>query len=158
MQSSGAARRYARALFSLAQEDGSVSAVRQQLDALADLLVGNDELRHAIFRPLPPSKERRAVLEGVCSRLDVSDTLTNFCAFSSALDLLNATNGVLFLLKSPRRNVARRELRVNALTIKPVQVQGGPGSSGNCSCRPRWSSAARSRTGRNDRRCSGVGP
>ena len=81
MISSGAARRYARALFSLAQEDGSVAAVREQVDALADLLAGNDELRYAIFRPLHPSKERRAVLDGVCTRLSVSDSVRNFCAF-----------------------------------------------------------------------------
>ncbi|MDJ0849734.1 MAG: ATP synthase F1 subunit delta [Myxococcota bacterium] len=81
MISSGAARRYARALFSLAQEDGSVVEVRRQIDELADLLASNDELRYAIFRPLHPSKERRAVLDGVCARLSVSDTVRHFCAF-----------------------------------------------------------------------------
>ena len=80
MRSSGAARRYARALFSLAQEEGSVGPVREQIEALADLLASNDELRHAIFRPLHPSKERRAVLDGVCERLSVSPAVRNFCA------------------------------------------------------------------------------
>ncbi len=81
MISSGAARRYARALFSLARDDGSVDAVREQIAGLADLLSSNDELRHAILRPLHPSKERRAALDGVCQRLGVSDTFRNFCAF-----------------------------------------------------------------------------
>ncbi len=81
MISSGAARRYARALFSLARDDGSVDAVREQIAGLADLLSSNDELRHAILRPLHPSKERRAALDGVCQRLGVSDTVRNFCAF-----------------------------------------------------------------------------
>ena len=81
MISSGAARRYARALFALAREEGSVDAVRGEIDGLADLLSNNDELRHAILRPLHPSKERRAALDGVCQRLGVSDTVRNFCAF-----------------------------------------------------------------------------
>jgi F-type H+-transporting ATPase subunit delta len=81
MRSSAAARRYARALFALARDDGEVASVREQLDALANLLEQDGELRHAIFRPLHPSAERRAVLGEVCRRLGTSETVRSFCAF-----------------------------------------------------------------------------
>jgi F-type H+-transporting ATPase subunit delta len=78
MHSSAAARRYARALFSLAQEEGRIEAVRGELDALEQLFGSNAELRHAIFRPLHPVAERRAVLRQVCERLSCSRTVTSF--------------------------------------------------------------------------------
>ena len=81
MRSPAAARRYARALFSLAREEDRVDAVRAELDALSRLFEENTELRQAIFRPLHPGAERRAVLQAVCQRLGSSVTVRNFCAF-----------------------------------------------------------------------------
>ncbi len=72
-------RRYARALFTLASEAGRTDEVGQELDAIADLLERNDELRRSIFRPLHPSAERRAVLHEVCERLGSSAMVRNFC-------------------------------------------------------------------------------
>ena len=81
MRSPAAARRYARALFALAQEEDRVDAVRAELDALLQLLEQSIELRQAIFRPLHPGAERRAVLQAVCRRLGSSASVQNFCAF-----------------------------------------------------------------------------
>jgi F-type H+-transporting ATPase subunit delta len=80
MLSSAAARRYARALFSLAGETGQIEAVRGELDAIAGLFEQNTQLRHAMLRPLHPVAERRAVLEELCRRLAVSGTVRNFFA------------------------------------------------------------------------------
>jgi len=81
MRSPAAARRYARALFALAREEDRVDVVRAELDALSQLLEENSELRQAIFRPLHPAAERRAVLQAVCRQLGSSATVQNFCAF-----------------------------------------------------------------------------
>jgi F-type H+-transporting ATPase subunit delta len=81
MKSAAAARRYARALFALAREEGRIEEVRSELDALGALLDGNEELAHAIFRPLFPSGERRRVLRAVCERLGSSDSVRRFCSF-----------------------------------------------------------------------------
>jgi len=81
MRVSAVARRYARALFSIAQEEGSAEAVRRELDGLLRLLDENRGLHDAIFRPLHPASERRAVLRAVCERLGTSKLLRNFCAF-----------------------------------------------------------------------------
>jgi F-type H+-transporting ATPase subunit delta len=78
MHSTAAARRYARALFSLAREEGRVEAVRGELAALQRLFAENAELRHALFRPLHPAAERRAVLRSLCERAGSSRAVANF--------------------------------------------------------------------------------
>ena len=81
MRSSAAARRYARALFSIASDDGAVESVRAELERMAELLDGNPELRNALFRPLHPVKERRAVLQAVGERVGNSPSVKNFMTF-----------------------------------------------------------------------------
>jgi F-type H+-transporting ATPase subunit delta len=81
MRSGAAGRRYARALFALAREEGRIEEVRRELDSLGALLDGNAELSHAILRPLFPSGERRRVLRAVCERLGTSDSVRRFCSF-----------------------------------------------------------------------------
>jgi F-type H+-transporting ATPase subunit delta len=81
MQSSAAARRYARALFGLAKEDGKTQEVRGELDTLADLFEASLELREALLTPLYPVKERRGVLQAIASQEGFSQLITNFYAF-----------------------------------------------------------------------------
>ena len=81
MRSSAAARRYARALFALASEDGRITEILNELHQLSDLLDESTELSHALFRPQHPVAERRAVLHRVAERLGASATVQNFFAF-----------------------------------------------------------------------------
>src|SRR5262245_41075968 len=82
MRSSAAARRYARALFSLAQETGAVAQVRGELAGMAELFESESALREALFRPLHPVAERRAVLRSLCERLGLTATVRNFFAYA----------------------------------------------------------------------------
>jgi F-type H+-transporting ATPase subunit delta len=84
MRSSAAARRYARALFALAEETGSVDRVRAELAEMARLFEAEPALRGALFRPLHPVAERRAVLRSLCERLSLLPIVRNF--FSYAID------------------------------------------------------------------------
>ena len=81
MRSSAAARRYARALFSLASDEGAVASVRAELTRMSELLDESPELRNALFRPLHPLKERRAVLLALSARVENSPTVKNFLTF-----------------------------------------------------------------------------
>lgn len=81
MRSSAAARRYARALFSLAGEEGRVEAVGTELTQLRKLFAESSELRHAIFRPLHPVAERRSVLRDLTARVGASRTVSNFFGY-----------------------------------------------------------------------------
>ena len=79
---SKAAHRYARALFSLAQEEGGVASIRGELDDMARLLAANPDLRRRLFQPLHPASERRQVLKSVCEQGHGSQTIRNFFAYS----------------------------------------------------------------------------
>lgn len=81
MRSHAVARRYARALFSIATESSSIPAMRGELAKIAALFEDHAELKQALFRPLHPVAERRAVLRGVCDRVNSSATLRNFLTF-----------------------------------------------------------------------------
>ncbi len=81
MRSAVAARRYARALFSLAREDDGVAEIRGELDALARLLEDHPALAKSLFRPLHPAAERRALLCTVCERVGASEMVRNFCCY-----------------------------------------------------------------------------
>ena len=81
MSATAAARRYAKALFELAQEDGRVDDVRAELDALGSLLDENLELRGVLLQPIHPASQRRGVLNGVVEKLELSPMLRSFYSF-----------------------------------------------------------------------------
>ena len=81
MARAAAARRYAKALFSLAQEGNRLSEVREELARLGELLGKNAELRAVLFQPLHPAGERRAVLRAVCDAVGAGPLLRNFQSF-----------------------------------------------------------------------------
>jgi F-type H+-transporting ATPase subunit delta len=81
MARAAAARRYAKALFSLAQEENRLSEVREELTRIGQLLAENAELRAVLFQPLHPAAERRAVLRAVGDALGASPLLRNFQSF-----------------------------------------------------------------------------
>ena len=78
---SKAAHRYARALFSLAQEEGGAASIRGELDDMARLLAANPDLRRRLFQPLHPARERRQVLKSLCEQGRGSQTIRNFFAY-----------------------------------------------------------------------------
>ncbi len=48
---------------------------------MAGLFEGSSELRQALFRPLHPAEQRRAVLEEVAERMSASENVRHFVAF-----------------------------------------------------------------------------
>ncbi|MCG8590559.1 MAG: F0F1 ATP synthase subunit delta [Proteobacteria bacterium] len=81
MRNAAAARRYAKALFSLAQDADRVADVRGELEALAQVFRENDAVREAVLTPLHPASERRGVLAALSQQLGLSAALKNFVSF-----------------------------------------------------------------------------
>jgi F-type H+-transporting ATPase subunit delta len=81
MRSPAAARRYARALFSIARDETRIEDVRRELVAIQEVMRESRELRDAILQPLHPGAERRRVFKEVCQKLGTSGVVTNFCTF-----------------------------------------------------------------------------
>ena len=81
MPSAAAARRYARALFALVQEERRVNPVRDELAAVAGLLESHPEVRHVLFRPIHPAAQRKAALAALAERLGTSALLRHFLQY-----------------------------------------------------------------------------
>jgi F-type H+-transporting ATPase subunit delta len=79
--SAAAGRRYAKALFGIAREDGTVAETGAELGALAELFESHAELRSALFSPLHPVAERRAVLRAVADKIGAGEALQRFYSF-----------------------------------------------------------------------------
>lgn len=73
--------RYAKALFGLAQETGSVDAIRDELNGLLGAIEEVPGLADVFVRPLHPAAERRAALKQLAGPLGLSPLVANFCAF-----------------------------------------------------------------------------
>ncbi len=82
--SPGVSRSYAKALFELARERNQADAVAGELDAVADLLGREAELRAFFSRPwIAPATKRNAAAE-VATRLEVSPLTRDFLALVAA--------------------------------------------------------------------------
>ena len=72
------ARRYAKALLMIGQQDGQGERYRSELQGVAALVAGEPRLYRAINNPLYESSARRRVLEALIGRLDVSAAMSSF--------------------------------------------------------------------------------
>jgi len=81
MPATAVARRYGKALFELAAEEGRTEEMRRELGALAKLIEGDPELSDVLLQPLHPAEQRKAVLKGVAEQLGSSPILQSFYAF-----------------------------------------------------------------------------
>ncbi len=67
--SRGVARRYARALFEVAEAEGRAEAVRGELEAAERALHGSRELRQALLHPALQPERKKAILAAVFAAL-----------------------------------------------------------------------------------------
>lgn len=81
MRTTAAARRYAKALFSIAQEDDAVDQIRAEMTAFGEMIAESKELADALLTPLHPVEERKRVLGALCREAGFSNTIRNFMAF-----------------------------------------------------------------------------
>jgi F-type H+-transporting ATPase subunit delta len=77
------ARRYAKALFELASEQGKLEATGSELGSVAEAWTASRELRDALSMPLLPHVAKRKIMGELCQKAGTSTTVTSF------LQLLN---------------------------------------------------------------------
>lgn len=78
MVSGSVARRYARALFDLAVEQGQEQVVQEQLASLADAASGSREVRDLFENPAYGREQRGAAVEALCKQMGSPPLLRNF--------------------------------------------------------------------------------
>ncbi len=74
------ARRYARALFALGNEDGNVRRLLEQVETLTTEILDSEPLRRVLFAPVHPRSERKGVMREISGRLGLSDEVRAFAA------------------------------------------------------------------------------
>lgn len=112
------ARRYARAIFELGKETGTLSRLTQELDDFAAMYSGHEELRGVLDNPLLPEAERESLLKELCSKMSVSETA------QSALRLLGRRRR-LPALPDIARQLARLSDEDQGL-VRAVVTSAGP--------------------------------
>lgn len=75
--SSVVASRYAKALFELGKETGTLESFTREIRAMADAYEASRELRDAIDNPLVPHPARKAILAELADRLSVGQLAKN---------------------------------------------------------------------------------
>ncbi len=72
------ARRYAKAIFSVGQEQGKYEEYNDALTAIADLFVSTPEVIDALTNPLYPMDVREKVMTGMIGSMEVDSVMGNF--------------------------------------------------------------------------------
>jgi len=147
MKGGTAGRRYAKALFGLAQDEHRHRDVRGELERLHALFAGNRELRDTLLTPLHPAAERKAALRALASRVEIGPLVQNFMAFlvdqrrliafdaivASYLDLADQAEGLLIAevvsaspLDDRRKDRLRRALSERTGQEVRLQIEVDP--------------------------------
>ncbi|MDR1947075.1 MAG: F0F1 ATP synthase subunit delta [Desulfovibrio sp.] len=115
MRGSIAARRYARALFSLGREKGlsELEGYAAALDSVSAALGESPELRNLFGNPVISAAEKIAVIDKLAGKLKVSGAVLNFCrlmADKKRLPELPAAAAAFNALLDVEKGVARGEI------------------------------------------------
>jgi F-type H+-transporting ATPase subunit delta len=113
------ARRYAKALFSLAVEKRSVEAWNQSLETLVKAVEASPELKDVLQNPAYPREERRAVVEKVAAAMQLAPEPANLIFLLGDRSRLSALGGVVAAF----RELADQELgRIRARVTSAVPL------------------------------------
>ena len=122
------AGRYASALFDLASEAGTITAVESDLDKLAAALAESDELRALIRNPEVSREALGRVLAGLGAELKLSDLTSNFLGVLAQNRRVGELPAVIRAFRSiaaaQRGEVTAEVASAHALTVDP-SILGG---------------------------------
>src|SRR5436190_10504586 len=90
MTSRGAATRYARALFDVAQKEADIQQVGRELTAFAALFAGHEGLARTLSNPAIPAPRKRGIVEQLLARFGtVSPVMTKLFLMLADRDRLS---------------------------------------------------------------------
>ncbi|MFP4474431.1 MAG: ATP synthase F1 subunit delta [Desulfatibacillaceae bacterium] len=107
------ARRYAKALLLIGQEDGQTETYREELNNFVGLLEREKGLEAAISNPIYDSSARRKVLDQVLTKLELSRVMQSFLLLlfeKGRILSAGAINEVFQKLADEAKGIARAEV------------------------------------------------
>jgi F-type H+-transporting ATPase subunit delta len=136
------ARRYAKALLSLAAKSGETDAVKKDLASMAELFKASKQLQSVIMNPIFSQKDKTAVVNGLAKELKVSPLSARFLDMivrkrrfryvremaASYSDLLDLAQGKVKATVTaadalPDATVAKLAERLKAMVGKEVELK-----------------------------------
>ena len=122
MISSNIAKRYARAFFEIAREDGLYEKYHNELKLFSSIVTESKDLKDLLLNPVFDQAEKRAVVDSLLKKVDISNITANF------LRLLVDKRRISILpeIESCYRKLmddALRKIRVDVKTAFPLSVE-----------------------------------
>ncbi len=78
MISSNIAKRYARAFFGIAREDGLYEKYYHELSLFSSIVNESNNLKELLINPVFDQAEKRAVVDSLLKKIDISNVTANF--------------------------------------------------------------------------------
>ena len=108
-------RRWARALVELAQADGRLEPIAEQLQQLADLVQSHGELQQLVRNPAFTAESQQAVFAELLTTMKADDLLKRFVTVLIQKDRLAALSGIAKAAQDlTDRALGRRRARVTS--------------------------------------------
>lgn len=120
MSDSRISKRYAGALFSLGQEDGSFATYGKELEEFKDFFLKNADFGNAISNSIYTLEERKNVLQFVLGKSGFSNLVKNFLNLlldKNRIGSIEAIAGMYAMLTDEASNIAHAEIT----TARPLQ-------------------------------------
>jgi|YelNatPaOPRAMG01_1025707.scaffolds.fasta_scaffold20658_4 F-type H+-transporting ATPase subunit delta len=109
------ARRYARALFSLAKSENKVDEYEKELELVTGLLETEKAIRSVLTLPVLPLKKRKEILEDIAENFNLTEGMKRFLLLvleNGRMDLLRLIKEIFTELKEESLGIMRGVLYV----------------------------------------------
>lgn len=122
MIGSKVSKRYAKALFSLGQEDGNFEQYGQELSEFETFFRDNEDFRQVIVNPVFALEDRRKVLQVVLDKTNFSGVVKNFLNLlldKNRMGVIEAIKAYYSQLTDEVSGIARAEI----ITARPLKQE-----------------------------------
>ena len=119
------ARRYAKALAEIAEQEGTLAQVQRELAAISALARSNPDMERLAFYPLLAPAQKASALEGVLATMGISATVRRFfqvVARAARLNLVHELSAAFDELVDERTGVLEARVQ-SAQTLTEGQTQ-----------------------------------
>jgi F-type H+-transporting ATPase subunit delta len=119
LRDSRLSKRYARALFSIGQEDGSFSQYGQELEEFVRFYTDNEHFAHAVSSSIFATEDKKNLLQAVLDRSDFSIVVINFLNLlvdRNRIEIIEAITEYYTILTDDASNISKAEI----ITAKPL--------------------------------------
>ncbi len=119
MTGSEIAKRYARALFQIAEEDNAVEAVYSELASITSAVRDNKNLMDFFANPIFDQSDKKNVLSEILAKMDISGMTANFLNLLIDKRRMGVLSDVEECFRGYRDNLLNK-VRVNVKTAFPL--------------------------------------